>query len=355
MTLAPSLCTSLSATGLNPSLNLTSRGMPRSVLIHHFQNASSQIHILGSTSANSILALAITRPFLLDALLAVSASHLRHHTRLATENFRQEARVAEHSQQALAARGFRNALTCATLDQQTADAFVLTSMLLNLLTFSFDDDDEVGPEGSWIFCLSSDTQRLSWFSLQLGLKPLLAATEKFRTDSILAWLYKGPIDNEGYREVSSSSSLDRVPAHWMAFLGLQDSQNNPSRIGTNNVLLEPARMLADIIDLEPCAESFFRYVRFVGALDMEFRFRDMLEAEDERAVWLFGHWLGLMCRFGLWWMHTRVNREWRAICLWLDRRGVRDRPGEEGRVWTLLRRELEEAAYWPRPQDEKVP
>ncbi|KAL2131748.1 hypothetical protein VTI74DRAFT_4648 [Chaetomium olivicolor] len=350
MRLASSLCISPAVTGLDLSQDLTSYGMPRIALIHHFQNALPQIHLLGSTSASSILALGIARPFLLDALLAVSASHLRHHYYHTSEKIRQETRVAEHFQQALAVRGFRNALTYLTLDQQTADAFVLTCMLLNLLTFTFNDDED-DPENSWIF-RPGDPQRLNWFSLQLGLKPLLVATEKFRTDSILAWLYKAPNDDENR---GICSSLNRLPAHWMAFLGL-DAQNYPSTDGidNNNILCEPARMLAEILDVEPCAESFFLYVSFVGALDMEFVFRDMLEAEDERAVWLFGYWLGLMCRFGWWWIHMRVNREWRAICLWLNRRGVKDRSGEDGRIWRLLMQELEEATSWPRPRDENV-
>ncbi|KAL2129224.1 hypothetical protein VTI74DRAFT_8070 [Chaetomium olivicolor] len=346
--LSSSLYTSVAVTGLDPSQDLTSYGTPRIALIHHFQNAFPQIHFLGSTSANSILALSIARPFLLDTLLAVSASHLRYHSHHTSEKIRQETRIAEHFQQALAVRSFRNALACLTLDQQTADAFVLTCMLLNLLTFSFNNDED-DPEGSWIF-RPSDQQRLSWFSLQLGLKPLLVTTEKFRTDSILAWLYKAPNDDENR---GICSSLDRVPAHWIAFLGLS-AEKNPSSGIANNVLREPARMLAEILDVEPRAESFFLYVNFVGALDMEFRFRDMLEAEDERAVWLFGYWLGLMCRFDWWWIYMRVNREWRAICLWLNRRRVRDRSGEDGRIWRLLMQELEEAASWPRPQDEKV-
>jgi hypothetical protein len=350
MRIGPGLCTSLSATGLDPSQDLTSRGTPRIALIYHFQRALPHIHILGSTSANSILDLAMTRPFLLDALLAVSASHLRHHTCLATETFRRETRVAEHAQQALAARGFRTALACAALDQQTADAFVLTSMLLNLLTFRFDDEGEHDPEGSWIFRPRSDTQCLSWFSLQLGLKPLLLATENFRTDSILAWLYKNAPNDEEEERGFGFSALDRMPAHWLVFLGL-DTQGHPSTgFDSNDVLYKPACMLADIIDLDPGAESFFCYVKFVGALDMEFRFRDMLIAKDERAVWLLGYWLGLMCRFDLWWMHTRVDREWRAIRLWLDCRQVRNRPSKEGYVWTLLMQELEEAACWPRLQ-----
>ncbi|GJN73449.1 hypothetical protein PLICBS_007527 [Purpureocillium lilacinum] len=334
------LLTSPAVTGLDMSQEPTHHGIPRIVLIQHFQNLYPELQLLDSGNPNPILALGLVRPFLLEAVLAVSASHLRHH-HWAPES-RQLSRVTEHFQQALAVRSFRDALQSLTLDQQTADAFVLTSMFLNLLTFSFAEDDQV--QDTWLF-RPDDPERLSWFSLQLGLKPLLLTTEHYRDDTILSWMYAASDDEKGtfYGE---NQRMDRVPAHWMAFLGL-DREN---LLGEDDLLREPARMLAEVRDLEPRDECFFLYVNFVGALDMEFRFRDMLEAEDERAVWLFGYWLGLMCRFGWWWMQLRVDREWRAIRLWLDQKGVRDRPGEQGRVWRLLMHELEDANRWPRTE-----
>ncbi|UNI16018.1 hypothetical protein JDV02_002495 [Purpureocillium takamizusanense] len=339
------LSNSPAVTGLDMSQEPTHHGIPRIVLMQHFQSLYPELRlVLSGENPHPVLALGMARPFLLDAVLAVSASHLRHHHE-APES-RRLSRVTEHFQQALAVRSFRDALQSLALDQQTADALVLACMFLNLLTFSFAEEDHL--RDTWLF-RPDDPERLSWFSLQLGLKPLLVATEHYRDDTILAWMYAASDDDKGtfYGE---NRHMDRVPAHWMTFLGLdrEDPRGGGDEEG-DDLLREPARMLAEVHDLEPNDESFFLYVNFVGALDMEYRFRDMLETEDERAVWLFGYWLGLMCRFGWWWMLLRVDREWRAICLWLNQRGVRDRPGEEGRIWRLLMRDLEAANRWPRP------
>ncbi|KAK4246889.1 C6 transcription factor [Corynascus novoguineensis] len=366
MTVSANLCSSPVVTGLEPPQGFGCHvGTPRIALLHHLQSVFPEIYLVGSTSTNSILALGVTRPFLLDALLAVSASHLRHQHPQCPSLYtkaRRESRLAEHAQQALAVRSFRDALAASdSMDQQTADALVLTSMLLNLLTFAFGDDDEKGPVGSWIFC-PGDPHRLSWFSLQLGLKPLLLATSRFRAGSILDWLYtseQSP-DEEGSGGAGDvCSMLNReLPSHWAALLtsgrkkGDHHETANDDDDDNNNddvaLLHKPALALACIIDVAPTAESFFLYVGFVGAIDMEFHFRNLLEAEDERAVWLFGCWLGFMGRFPFWWMRARVATEWRAICLWLDRTGkVRDRPGEEGLMWRLLMRDLELASCWP--------
>ena len=225
------------------------------------------------------------------------------------------------------------------LDQQTADALVLTCILLNLLAFSFNDEDGNSPEHSWIF-RPGDPYQLGWFSLQLGLKPLLAATEKFRSgNTMLSWMY----------ELSHHSKTHQpdllLPAHWESFFTLNSD---------DGILLEPARVLARLRNAEPRADSFILYVQFIGALDMNYRFRNMLEARYERAIWLLGYWLGLMCRFNWWWMRPRVNREWRAVCLWLDQRGVKERPGEEGRVWRVFMSELERVGYWPMQVDNSM-
>lgn len=301
-------------------------------------------------------------------MLAVSAAHLRHHR--TTPQARRESRVAEHFQQALALRGFRRALAQFPLapDQQgTADALVLTCMLLNLLAFSLDDGDENGkesnPSSSWIFS-PHDPDRLSWFSLQLGLKPLLVATAHIRASSsnnttILAQMYgKTTPDSKS----SDTPPQNPLPPHWLSFLCGGDGGGEDS--DPDNPLLEPARMLARVRDMPPQAdETFLAYVGFVGALDADLRFRGLLEARDPRAVWLLGYWLGLMGRFGpcCWWLRARVEREWRAVCAWFgqaqrSRRGViagtsrsETEVGEEGGIWGLLMSEVEGAAVWPGP------
>jgi len=58
---------------------------------------------------------------------------------------------------------------------------------------------------------------------------------------------------------------------------------------------------------------------------------------NEKALWLFGYWLGLMCRFeGMWWSDKRAKRDFMAIGLWLKLRRLTERPGAEGEMWRRL-------------------
>jgi hypothetical protein len=144
-------------------------------------------------------------------------------------------------------------------------------MLLNLLAFSLDYGDENGedntPNTSRIFS-PHDPEQLSSFSLQLGLKPLLAATAHLRasssnnTTTILAQMYghKTPHVSKPYYSSGETPPTHPLPPHWLSFLsdgGDKDEDDNPR--------LEPARMLAQARDMPPRADSFLSYVEFVGA------------------------------------------------------------------------------------------
>jgi hypothetical protein len=75
-------------------------------------------------------------------------------------------------------------------------------------------------------------------------------------------------------------------------------------------------------------------------------FRELIYHRDERALWLFGYWLGIMCRFkGMWWCERRVQRDYRAICLWLCKLRVTQRPGREGQLWGIMMDELQSATH----------
>lgn len=304
-------------------------GTPRMVLMHHFQYLFADLAMLENAGVGPILSLGLCRPFLLDSILAVSASHLRSQSTSKSSH-----RVAEHFQQALAIKHFQGALE-APLDQETADALLLTAMFLNLLSFSVVEDDDM--EKSWVF--SSHPDRLSWLSLSLGIKPLIYATESFRQDTILGWMFE-PSEDEAktFHGDWEYLNLHQVPSHWLELVGLHRDTKPGQR------LFEPIRILNETDRLEPKPEYFFLYVHVIGCLDFEFR--DELERRDETALWLMGYWLGLICRYDYWWLRRRVWRDYRAVCLWLDRCGLRERPGSEGEMWTKLLRDLEAAPYW---------
>lgn len=316
--------------GINTTTNRKTpfpMGTSKTVLLHHFQKLYSEMEVLGDPDPNPLLALSMARPYLLDTVLAVSASHLRHNVTKPTPY-----RVAEYFQQSLALRNFRTALS-EPLDQQSADSLLLTAMLLNLLSFSYADSED--PSTSWVF--SDAPNRFDWFNLQMGFKPLLMATYAFREDTILQWMYKSADDGKGTFQ-REGLSLENVPESWKTLCGLLD---NPSK---DNIFYEPARVLAELKRLEYREGTFFLHLSFFSKMSVEFRL--LLEAFDERAMWLMGYWFGLLNRFSFWWLRILVKRDFKAVCMWFDQRHVEKRTGEKGKLWTELMDDLRDALSW---------
>lgn len=84
----------------------------------------------------------------------------------------------------------------------------------------------------------------------------------------------------------------------------------------------------------------------MGALDVDFKFRDMLLQHDERAICLLGYWMGLLCRFDYWWLRARAKLEWRATCIWMEQQTVLATPGGKQDARAKVMRDLVAANVW---------
>ncbi|KAJ3492193.1 hypothetical protein NLG97_g5450 [Lecanicillium saksenae] len=335
------------------------RGISRVSLLHHINQHFPSAHGLETAGGHIsfIVSLGISRPYLLDVTLAVAACHLRHmyqanpYPGLGTTDTIAACRVAEHYQQSLAFRGFGRALT-ENFDQEASDSVLLSSMMFNLLSFALDDDDD--PYRSWVF--SSAPDRLAWFSLNQGLAPLLMSTKQFHDQSILRHIFDASDDEEKTYHGDDVKSLSKVPSHWLRLCGLDYTSEDHE-----HVFYEPVRILAELFPIPVNHQSFFLYMAFFGKLGVEFR--AALENDSEEAMWLLGYWLGMLCRFDhVWWLSARARRDYRAICIWLDKRKVRRRAGAEGVMWRLLMIDLEgatqpplELGSWHSPRAEELP
>ena len=68
-------------------------------------------------------------------------------------------------------------------------------------------------------------------------------------------------------------------------------------------------------------------------------------------MWLFGYWLGLMCRYdGIWWCERRVRRDYQAVRMFLDKLRLSERAGEDGLYWKDMMQELEQAPVFTRSE-----
>lgn len=307
------------------------KGTSVRVLMRHATQTMAPI--LGGFLDNSLWELVCTHPFLLASILAVSASHLGHSTPDPTQH-----RVAECALLSTSLETFRPAL-CQPLTAQTSDAFVVTSMLLNNLAFS--RLESLDPLKSWVFEERED--RLSWLSLQMGMKPLLMATAPFRKKSLLGPLYDASNDDRGIFS-GEGATLDRVPAHWMQLATEMDVKvdsvdGKEEGIDEGQPFREAVRLLAEIRLLPPSPDNTFLYVAFFKALDV--RFVRLLYNRDEGALWMFGYWLGLMARLGSWWCKRRAIRDWTAIREFFWARELTLSGGEWDDRWRLLVADLD--------------
>ncbi|ERT00854.1 hypothetical protein HMPREF1624_02087 [Sporothrix schenckii ATCC 58251] len=102
----------------------------------------------------------------------------------------------------------------------------------------------------------------------------------------------------------------------------------------------PLRVVAELIHMPPNDRTLLQYFQFIGQLDNGFR--QKLLDRDEKALWLFGMWMGLLCRFSnVWWTRRRSRCDFRAIRLWLHLVGVGQRPGVDGQLWRTLLQDLD--------------
>ncbi|KFA79782.1 hypothetical protein S40288_00744 [Stachybotrys chartarum IBT 40288] len=306
-------------------------GTPRRVLLEHFPVAFKRIQAVRQDMLGAIISLAMNHPYLLDAILAYSAAHLRHF-----DGPRRCHRVAEHFQLFLAIRNFQTALN-QPLDQQRSDALLLTCALLNMLTLSVVEDDD--PHNAWVFNTGKDA--LGFLIILTGFKPMLEASRPFQRQSLLPQLHAAG-ENAHLVFATDGDPLDKVPHSWRVILGLQEPR------GRSSIFLKPARGLVVLRDMAPHRGASFHYTfSFLETLGSEFR--ELAQRRDERATWVMGYWLALLSRFNIWWLIQRVKRDSRAVAIWLDMAGVRARPDMEGLMWSEMMEDLENARLWPKP------
>lgn len=259
-----------------------------------------------------VASLCKSHPYLFSAILALSASHLQH------LQPSQSNMVAAHFHQSATLRSFSSAITTELevqpLTQQSSDALLITSMLLNVLLFNSSDP--------WVF--SDDPNRLGWFNLFLGMTPLLMATKEFHQDSLLRYIFDASNIDAELEE--RACTLEKSPA-WSE---LCDGET---------MFDEPLEVLAMLKGLEANRSTLWLYASFFGRLDANFR--DLLDNGDLRAMWIVGYWMGLLCRFDeMWWLHNMAKRDHKDIQIWLRNR-VR------GDMWAELMNDLRDAPNQP--------
>ncbi|RDW63775.1 hypothetical protein BP6252_11320 [Coleophoma cylindrospora] len=296
-------------------------------IIQHFQRNWDQIlHIPG---IYRIISLSQTSSLVVNVILAISACHLRHISLGNTQH-----RIAEHSYLSVTLQQYQQILDVprATLDESGVESLLISAMLLNILTFPL-LDSRVGYDQStsWVFGPAEDLR--GWLALQAGMKPLLisASAQALKTRSTLRQTMFG-CDERNWPMPNLDLNLAVLPDRWIQAFNLDD----PCSVETFGL---PVAILQELQYIKPLRLNVFRNLLFIWK--MPTRFRTLLHEKDERAVWLFGYWLGLLCRYeGAWWCDKRVRTEYLAISTFLDQHCLPERPGSEGGMWLDMMNEL---------------
>jgi len=291
--------------------------------------------------SSEIMSLSKCDSLVRNTILAITACHLRHVSPGILQH-----RIAEHFQQSLALQDYQRALDTPRekLGQSGVDSLLLSAALLNMLAFALPESetgDEPDPTTSWVFSPREDW--LGWLALQAGLRPLLISMAAF-LDKALALLCNvlSATEKENWAFLNLGRGLKGLPERWIKLFELDGADHGCEAASSNpgDVFRSPVAILAQLRDLEPVRSNVFQNLQFLGKIQSEFR--ALLYDRDERALWLFGYWLGLMCRFeGIWWCDKRVRRDYRAIHMWLEQLHLPERPGIEGEMWREMMKEFE--------------
>jgi hypothetical protein len=332
----------LSAVIVDPFSSPSAKNGTSSIhLMQHFHRHWAEIFHM--PRGDEIISLSKSNSLVRNTILAITACHLRHVSPGLLQH-----RIAEHFQQSLALQDYQRALDTPRekLGQSGVNALLLSAVLLNMLAFALPESetgDEPDPSTSWVF--SQQENRLGWLALQVGLRPLIRSMEAYldKTISFLSPVFFGTAEEEKWafvRVARGLYSLEDVPEAWIKIFDLEGPGTGCNVETTADILRLPVAILAQLRDVEPVRLNVFKNIQFLGKVHLEFR--ALLYERDERALWLFGYWLGLLRRYrGIWWCEKRVKRDYKAIRMWLEQLRLTERPGAEGEMWRGLMKELE--------------
>lgn len=297
-------------------------------VVRHFQrNWDDIIQMPGS---QHIISLSIIDPTVYSAVLAIAACHLR-----STSTSVVQHRIAEYSHVSLAIRQYQKILAVprSTLSQVEVDILLVSAVLLNILAFSRLDASEDFSHSitSWLYNSNDGLQ--GWLAMHAGLIPLLisAASQLEETRSRLGQTIFGS-GGRNWPTPKFDPDLSEIPDAWIEIFNLTDPRCLVA-------FGQPIAILRELRLVEPRGVNLCKNLLFVWKMSVEFR--NLLCKRDIRAVWLFGYWFGLLCRYqGSWWSEKCSRENYMAICLFLDQFHLAEQPGVGGFMWEKMMTEL---------------
>jgi hypothetical protein len=346
-----------------------------------------------------VITMSQSSSLLRNTILALGACHLRCVNPGIVEH-----RIAEHFQQAVTIKEYQIVLAIdrPALGQERADALFLSGLLLGILAFVLPGElvnttpstsDSSSSSSSVVMPAGSETSAevtkiddidIRWLALQSGRRALLGTLSAYlpTTLEFLGTIFLGDERHDWWDRAAMTDSINYIPTHWAVMFDMvdgykitvdcdghvmmdedhtpmettvpaeashvRDGSRMPNIPPEGNVYSMPVFILSLLKNLPVNPENVFKMVQFATKLSPQFR--DLLEARDERALYLYTYWLGCMCRYrGTWWSEGRVNRDYATISKYLQALELETRPGPEGRMWQMLMSELVVTPCWVAP------
>ncbi len=258
-------------------------------------------------SAN--LKYAMTYPYLMQAILALSSTHLKHlHPYSTNPNLHRQHSLAESYHWECALSLFRAEISSpSNLLAQNMDPIITTSMLLSRQSFNSSSPSS----SSFVFAPAGPqtATALNWLTVQSGVKSLLIAFQPHIPTSIWFPVFMDSDDREG-TFFDEHPGADDLPPAFAALCNI-----TPTSTIRNNPYHAPLRLLAPLLRLEPGLQTFTKLITFMGRIPIEFQ--HLLKEKDARALLILAYWLALMSRIDQWWIVGRARSECQAICTFL--------------------------------------
>ncbi|KAH7130072.1 hypothetical protein B0J11DRAFT_602276 [Dendryphion nanum] len=287
-------------------------------LIHHFLSTTVSDFETPSFPiySTSGLQLAKQSPYLMHAILALSACHLQHLGLSPTHALQFRAPEAFHAH--LASSGLRNAVRGEIKSTAEADTILTTSMLLNTLTFCVADYRDTEDVSSYRARTGTGIEglRWDWMRIQIGITELLYQTRPWRPDSMWMPLFIATHERSALLAAERESELGGLLREFCERQREREGGRNKECEEREDMYDELVEMLTPLIERKVEVKWLIYYLHPVGAMTGDFV--GLLEKGDTRALVLFVHWLRLMCAVDLWWCVRRVRRVCWVICegLW---------------------------------------
>ncbi|OJD15682.1 hypothetical protein AJ78_04100 [Emergomyces pasteurianus Ep9510] len=270
--------------------------------LRHFELFTS--HTMGAPIArhiirSQVLALALSSPHLMHALIAISRAHLN---RLVPSCERSRSEEYHHWERAVAL--FQHETTL-PVSQHNMNAVISTCMMLSILAFTCDDTTT---SSSWIF--SGNRQATNWLYVQGGLPTILSKYQGRANNNIWAPVINDADDHHGTFS-DEKPGADGISSVFVELCEIDENSNEQ-----NHPYHPPLRALANLQKIKPSSLTFTKLVTFVGKVKSGYR--DLLQRKDPRALLILSYWFAMMCSVDQWWIQTRVRFECASICRFLE-------------------------------------